>query len=38
VTYVGVCEPLHEQPRAPSQQGMGEVVIPGTGNSIQTVG
>jgi hypothetical protein len=38
VTYVGVCEPLREQPRPPSQQGMGEVVIPGTGSSIQTVG
>ena len=38
VTYVGVCEPLRDQPRSPSQQGMGEVVIPGTGNSIQTVG
>ena len=38
VTYVGVCEPLREQPRSPSQQGMGEVVIPGTGNSITTVG
>jgi hypothetical protein len=38
VTYVGVCEPLREQPRSHSQQGMGEVVIPGTGSSIQTVG
>ena len=38
VTYVGVCEPLRDQPRSPSQQGMGEVVIPGTGNSIPTVG
>jgi hypothetical protein len=29
---------LREQPRSSSRQGMGEVVIPGTGNSIQTVG
>ena len=38
VTYVGVCEPLREQPNSPSQQGMGEVVISGGNNSIQTVG
>jgi hypothetical protein len=38
VTYVGVCEPLGEQPRSSSQQGMGEVVIPGTGSSSQTGG
>jgi hypothetical protein len=38
VTYVGVCEPLRGQPRSPSQQGMGEVIIPGTGSGITTVG
>jgi hypothetical protein len=36
VTYVGVCEPLREQPQMPSQQGMGEVLF-GVANSLQTV-
>jgi len=38
VTYVGVCEPVREQPRSPSQQGMGDVVLPGVGGNAQTVG
>jgi hypothetical protein len=38
VTYVGVCEPFREQPRSPSQQGMGEVILPGVGNNPVTVG
>ena len=38
VPYVGVCEPVGGQQRSPSQQGMGEVVIPNAGNSTQTVG
>jgi hypothetical protein len=37
VPYVGVCEPLGEEPRSPSQQSMGEAVIPGADNNIQTV-
>jgi hypothetical protein len=38
VTYVGVCEPFHEQPRSPSQQSMGEVIVPGVGNNPVAVG
>ena len=39
VTYVGVCEPFHEQPqRSPRQQGMGEVIVPGVGNNPVAVG
>jgi hypothetical protein len=36
VTYVGVCEPLREQARMPSQQGMAEVIL-GAINNVQTV-
>ncbi len=39
VTYVGVCQPFHEQPqRSPRQQGMGDVVLPGVGNNPVAVG
>lgn len=39
VTYVGVCERVGEQQqRSPSQQGMGEVIVPGIGNNPVTVG
>jgi hypothetical protein len=38
VPYVGVCEPLRGEPRSPSQQGMGEVILPGVGSNIQSVG
>ena len=38
VTYVGVCEPVREQPRSPSQQGMGEVIVPGVGGNVQAIG
>ena len=38
VTYVGVCEPLRDQPRSPSQQGMGEVVLPVIGSNAQAIG
>ena len=38
VTYVGVCEPSLEQQRSASQQGMGEVVVPGIGNNPVAVG
>jgi hypothetical protein len=39
VTFVGVCEPSnHQQTRSPSQQGMGEVIVPGIGNNPVTVG
>jgi hypothetical protein len=39
VTFVGVCEPFHhEQTRSPSQQSMGEVVVPGLGNNPVTLG
>lgn len=41
VTYVGVCQSSHQQQqqtRNPSQQGMGEVVIPGLGNNPVTLG
>jgi len=40
VPYVGVCVPVSEQPSAPSQQSMGEVVVaPGanTGSGINVV-
>ncbi len=34
VTYVGVCQPVNQQQtRSPSQQGMGEVIVPGIGNN-----
>ena len=38
VTYVGVCEPVREQPRPPSHQGMGEVIVPGIGGNVQAIG
>lgn len=40
VTYVGVCQPFHQQQqmRSPSQQRMGEVIVPGIGNNPVTVG
>ncbi|MEO3758559.1 hypothetical protein ABGB19_09795 [Mycobacterium sp. B14F4] len=38
VTYVGVCETLRNQPNRPSQQGMGEVIIPDGNSGFQTVG
>ena len=39
VTYVGMCQPFHqERTRTPSQQGMGEVIVPGIGNNPVTVG
>jgi hypothetical protein len=38
VTYVGQCEPVREQQRSPSQQGMGEVILPGVGNNPVAVG
>lgn len=38
VTYVGVCEPVREQQRTPSQQGMGEVIVPGLGSNPVTLG
>ncbi len=37
VPYVGVCEPLPGSPQTPSQQGMGDVVLP-NGSSFQSVG
>jgi hypothetical protein len=33
VPYVGVCEPLRGAPHSPSQQGMGDVVLPGANNA-----
>jgi len=34
-----VCQPVNEQQRrSPSQQGMGEVIVPGIGNNPVTVG
>lgn len=38
VIYVGVCEPVREQQRTPSQQGMGDVIVPGIGNNPVAVG
>jgi hypothetical protein len=42
VTSVGVCQPFHQQEqqqtRSRSQQGMGEVVLPGIGNTPVTLG
>ena len=42
VTSVGVCQPYHQQPqqrqRSRSQQGMGEVVVPGLGSNPVTLG
>lgn len=29
VTYVGVCETTHSDTDTPSQQGMGDVIVPG---------
>jgi hypothetical protein len=37
VTYVGVCEPLREQTRTPSQQGMADTAIPGGSIGIGAV-
>lgn len=42
VTSVGVCQPFHQQQqqqtRTRSQQGMGEVIVPGLGSNPVTVG
>ena len=42
VTYVGVCQPIHQQQQQQSQtrsrQGMGEVVVPGLGSNPVTLG
>ena len=38
VTYVGVCETERDQSNRPSQQGMGEVILPNGNSSLQTVG
>jgi hypothetical protein len=42
VTSVGVCQPFRQQEqqqsRTRSQQGMGEVVVPGIGNNPVTLG
>jgi hypothetical protein len=42
VTSVGVCQPYHQQQqqrtRTPSQQGMGEVVVPGLGDNPVPLG
>ena len=39
VTYVGVCQPYHQQQtRSPSQQRMGEVIVPGMGSNPVPVG
>lgn len=41
VTYVGVCQPFlqqQQQTRNRSEQGMGEVVVPGLGNNPVTLG
>jgi hypothetical protein len=38
VTYVGQCETVRDQQRSPSQQGMGEVILPGVGNNPVAVG
>ena len=29
---------LREQPRPPSHQGMGEVILPGVGGNVQAIG
>jgi hypothetical protein len=36
VPYVGVCEPLRGSSHGPSQQGMGDVILPGA--NVQAVG
>jgi hypothetical protein len=38
VTYVGVCDTVRDQPNRPSQQGMGEVLLPDASSTFQTVG
>ena len=38
VTYVGMCETVRDQPNRPSQQGMGEVLLPDGSSAFQTVG
>ena len=38
VPYVGVCEPVRGGQHSDSQQSMGEVVIPGASNDLQSVG
>ncbi|MFI5508948.1 hypothetical protein ACIA48_15860 [Mycobacterium sp. NPDC051804] len=42
VVSVGVCQPFHQQEqqrtRPRSQQGMGEVVVPGIGSNSVTLG
>ena len=38
VTYVGQCEMVRDQQRSPSQQGMGEVILPGVGTNPVAVG
>ena len=37
VTYVGVCD-TRDEPNRPSQQGMGEVILPDSNSGFQTVG
>jgi hypothetical protein len=38
VPFVGVCEQLPGSTQSPSQQSMGEVILPNVGNNIQSVG
>ena len=38
VTFVGVCDTTPEQQSRPSQQGMGEVIIPDGNSNLQTIG
>ena len=38
VPFVGVCVPISEQPSPPTQQNLGEVVLPpNTSNGVQAV-
>ncbi len=38
VPYVGVCQPLHDNQRPSSQQGLAGTVLPGAGIHPDTVG
>ncbi|ULE34114.1 hypothetical protein [Mycobacterium sp. IDR2000157661] len=38
VTYAGMCDVQRDEPNRPSQQGMGEVLLPDGNNVVQTVG
>jgi hypothetical protein len=38
VTYVGVCDTARDEPNRPSQQSMGEVLLPDASSTLQTVG